>query len=429
MSENYQEMWGSLGLNLEAHQGLLSVLSDAYKNIYLSQKNRPKGMDYFDFVISEVHGLRIVELLNDKKAGKHIVGTFCVYVPEELILAVNGVSIGLCAGADVGAEEAEKYIPRNTCALIKGFMGFKLAGLCPYVESADLIIGETTCDGKKKAYEIFEEITGKVYVMELPNKKGEDGRLLWTNEIRRLAGKLSEVTGKEITVDKLKEAASVVNGKRRALKRLSDLRAYDPAPISGLDALLINQISFYDDPVRFTAKLNDLCDELDERVKQGTGVAPKGTTRVLVSGSPMAIPNWKLHSIIESSGGIVVGEESCVGERNFSNLLDDFTTEEEAVQKMADRSMGINCACFTPNDERLTDIKNLSSRLRAQCVVHYALQFCTPYMIEAYRAKAAVEAAGLPFLRIETDYSLEDAGQLKTRVEAFIEMIRDGKRS
>jgi benzoyl-CoA reductase/2-hydroxyglutaryl-CoA dehydratase subunit BcrC/BadD/HgdB len=143
----------------------------------------------------------------------------------------------------------------------------------------------------------------------------------------------------------------------------------------------------------------------------------------------MAVPNWKLHSIIESSGAVVVGEEACVGERNFGNLLDDFSSPDEAMEKMADRSMGINCACFTPNDERFDDIRNLSSRLYAQGVVHYALQFCTPYMIEAYRAKTAVEAAGMPFLRIETDYSLEDAGQLKTRVEAFVEMIRDGKRS
>ncbi|MGA2109945.1 MAG: hypothetical protein ABSH25_20150 [Syntrophorhabdales bacterium] len=91
MSQDYQEMWGSLGLNLEAHQGLLAVLSDAYQGIYLSQKDRPAAMQYFDFVVSEVHGLRIVELLKAKTEGKLIVGTFCVYVPEELILAADGV--------------------------------------------------------------------------------------------------------------------------------------------------------------------------------------------------------------------------------------------------------------------------------------------------------------------------------------------------
>jgi benzoyl-CoA reductase/2-hydroxyglutaryl-CoA dehydratase subunit BcrC/BadD/HgdB len=204
------------------------------------------------------------------------------------------------------------------------------------------------------------------------------------------------------------------------------LRSNDPTPISGLDALLINQISFYDDPVRFTAKVNELCDELDERVNQGEGVAPKGTPRILVSGSPMAIPNWKLHFIIEGSGAVVVGEESCVGERNFRSLLQDFSSVDEAMQKMAERYLSINCACFTPNDERFDDITTMAQTLHANGVIHYALQFCTPYLVEAFRAKNAVEEAGLPFLRIETDYSLEDAGQLKTRVEAFFEMIKDG---
>jgi benzoyl-CoA reductase/2-hydroxyglutaryl-CoA dehydratase subunit BcrC/BadD/HgdB len=265
--------------------------------------------------------------------------------------------------------------------------------------------------------------------MELPNKKSEDGKLMWRHEIKRLAEKLSTVTGKEITLDRLKEASRVVDAKRRALQRLSDARAHDPAPISGLDALLINQISFYDDPVRFTEKLSELCDELDERVRRGVGVAPKGAPRILVSGSPMAIPNWKLHSIIEQSGAIVVGEEACVGERNFRDLLGGFSTVDEAIDKMADRSIGINCACFTPNDGRLADINDMSRKLHSQGVVHYALQFCTPYLVEAYRAKNSVEAGGLPFLRIETDYSMEDAGQLKTRVEAFIEIIRQRKAS
>ena len=427
MQKDYTGLWEGLGLNLENHAGLLGVLSDAYKNIYLSQKERPNGMGYFDFVISEIHGLRVEEVYEAKKEKRKVVGTFCLYVPEELVLAVDGVCIGLCAGAEVGSEEAEKFIPRNTCALIKAFMGFKLAGLCPYVELTDLLVGETTCDGKKKAYEIFNEITKKVYVMEIPNKKGEDGKILWRNEVRRFAEKLEELTGKKIDLEKLKAASKIVNEKRKALQRLSLLRSYDPAPISGLDALLINQVSFYDDPVRFTAKVNELCDELDERVKSGIGVAEKGSPRVLISGSPMAIPNWKVHAIVEGSGAVVVGEESCVGERNFGTLLnDDFSSLEEGIQKIADRYMTINCACFTPNIERLEDIKSMVNKLHADGVIHYSIQFCTPYLIEAFKVRMVAETMGIPFLRIETDYSMEDIGQLKTRIGAFLEMIEKG---
>ncbi len=339
------------------------------------------------------------------------------------MLAANGVCIGLCAGAEVGSSEAEKFIPRNTCALIKAFMGFKLSGLCPYVESSDLIVGETTCDGKKKAYESFNDITGKVYVMEIPHMKTAEDRKLWLSEVRRFKAKMEELTGNKITLEGLKKAASIVNAKRKALQRLSRLRAADPAPISGLDALLVNQVSFYDDPVRFTEMTSKLCDELEQRVSQGTGVAAKGAPRILVSGSPMAIPNWKLHAIIEGSGAVAVGEESCIGERNHRDLLDEnFGSVDEAMEKLASRYLGIDCACFTPNDERLGNIKALTKNLHANGVIHYSLQFCTPYMMEAYRVEKAITET--PFMRIETDYSMEDFGQLKTRVEAFIEMLK-----
>ncbi len=420
---DYTELWKNLGLNLENHAGLLGVLTEGYKNIYLSQKGRPKGMEYFDFVISEIHGLRIKEIYEAQLSGRKVVGTFCVYVPEEIILAVDGVCIGLCAGAEVGTDEAEKFIPRNTCALIKAFMGFKLAGLCPYVQLTDLIVGETTCDGKKKAYEIFHNLTGKVYVMEIPNMKNEESKKLWHSEVVRFKDTMEAITGKIITLENLKRGASLVNAKRRALQRLSGLRSADPPPISGLDALLVNQVSFYDDPVRFTQMTDRLCDELEERVKKGTGVASKGASRVLISGSPMAIPNWKLHFIIEGGGAVVVGEEACVGERNFRDLLDEnFASVDEALEKMASRYLEIDCACFTPNDERLENIKSMIEKLHAHGVIHYALLFCTPYMMEAYKVEKAIGA--IPFLRLETDYSMEDVGQLKTRIEAFLEMLK-----
>jgi benzoyl-CoA reductase/2-hydroxyglutaryl-CoA dehydratase subunit BcrC/BadD/HgdB len=422
---DHTEMWRSLGLDLENHAGLLGVLSEAYKSIYLSQKGRPEGMKYFDFVISEVHGQRIREVFDAREAGRKVVGTFCVYVPEEIVLAAGGVCIGLCAGAEVGSGEAEKFVPRNTCALIKAFLGFKLAGLCPYVELSDLIVGETTCDGKKKAYEIFGEITKKVYVMELPSMKNAGSRALWRSEVARFGEKMAAVSGRPITVEGLKEGARLANGKRRALQRLSRLRAADPAPVSGLDALLVNQVSFYDDPARFAEMTNRLCDELEKRAARGEGVAPKGAPRVLLSGSPMAIPNWKLHALVEGAGAVVVGEESCVGERNHRDLLDEsFSTLPEAYDRLAERYMGIDCACFTPNDERPANIRRLREALSADGVIHYALQFCTPYMMEAYKVGRAMKAEQIPFLEIETDYSTQDIGQLKTRVEAFLEMIR-----
>ena len=150
---DYHEMWADLGLDLKTHDMVLDIVGKGYQDVFLSQKNRPKGMEYFDFVMSEIHGLRIKELMDAKAEGRKVIGTFCVFVPEELVLAVDAVYVGLCAGAELGFEEAEKYLPRNTCSLIKSAFGFKLAKVCPYIEATDLIVGENTCDGKKKAYE------------------------------------------------------------------------------------------------------------------------------------------------------------------------------------------------------------------------------------------------------------------------------------
>ncbi|MGD9504830.1 MAG: double-cubane-cluster-containing anaerobic reductase [Syntrophobacteraceae bacterium] len=421
---SYDAMWEKLNLDLDAHSGLLQVLGKFYGDIYLSQSGRLQGMEYLDFVLSEVHGLRIKELQDAKEAGRKIVGAFCVFAPEEITLAAGAVQVGLCAGAEAGKDAAEKVLPRNTCALIKSFVGFKLARLCPYLESCDMVIGETTCDGKKKAYEIFEEYA-PVYVMEIPQMKRACDRDLWMTEMLRYKEKMEELSGRAITAESLREAIKLVNDRRRALQRLNGLRAASPVPISGRDVLLINQVSFYDDPVRFTASINKLCDEIEDRVKAGEGVAPKDAPRLLLSGCPMAVPNWKLPYVIESSGAVIVGEESCIGARNTRDLVDEGgKTMDELMNALADRYMRIDCACFTPNTERLGNIASMAKDLKADGVIHYGLSFCQPYAIEAYKVERALKDGGVPMLSIETDYSMEDVEQLKTRVEAFVEMLR-----
>lgn len=421
---DHTPMWRALGLDLDAHSQLLEILGTAYKDVFLSQQNRPKAMAYLDFVMSEIHGLRIRELVAAKEKGRKVVGTFCLYVPEEVLLAVDAISVGLCAGAELGTQAAEQILPRNTCALIKSFVGFKLAKVCPYVEACDVVIGETTCDGKTKAYESFARLKD-MFVLQVPRMKSPESSTLWRSEVRRLANRMEEISGRSITSESLLEAIKTVNAKRRALHRLNALRRADPAPVSGLDALLVNQVQFYDDPVRLTQKIDELCDELEGRVARHECVKPSGAPRLVVSGCPMSAPNWKLHNLIEKSGGVVVGEESCVGERGTRNLVSEEPgSKGDLLDRIADRYLKIDCAIFTPNDERAEHVLDLVRDTKAQGVVHYALQFCTPYQMEAFKLAQACEKRKIPFLRIETDYGAEDAGQLSTRVQAFLEMVR-----
>ena len=421
----YDEMWEKLNIDMPAHDGLMEVLGKFYGDIYLTQQGRLQGMEYLDLVLSEIHGLRVKELQDAKQnEGRKVIGTFCVFVPEELTIAANAIQVGLCSGADVAKEEVEKLIPRNTCALIKSSLGVKLGRLCPFTESCDLIVGETTCDGKKKAYETLGEIA-PVYVMEVPQCKNEHDRALWKAEILRYKEAVEKLTGNAITAESLKKAIVIVNNKRKAIQRLNKLRVAEPVPISGRDALLINQVGFYDDPERFTNQINLLCDQLEEKIAKGEGVAPKGTPRLLMSGCPMAVPNWKLPYVTESSGAIIVGEESCVGTRNIRDLVDESADSlDEMIDALTDRYLKIDCACFTPNNERVDNILDLAKETKADGVLQYTLMFCQPYAQENFRVEKSLQQAEIPSMVVETDYGMEDVEQLKTRIEAFVEMVK-----
>lgn len=423
MSEAYREMWRALDMDLEKHDIFLGALPAAFSEVFLNQDNRPASMAYFDNAVAEAHGGRVKEILEQKKAGRLLAGTFCVFVPEELIFAVEGVSIGLCGGAQFTVPTGEQVLPRNLCPLIKSFMGFKLDRICPYFQAVDFLIGETTCDGKKKTWEILNEYV-PTYVMELPQKKTEADLTLWEGEIRLLKEEIERRSGQVITAERLAEGIRKANARRKALARLYRARQADPAPISGKDALLVSQLAFFDDPERFTAQVNSLCEELEERMARGEGVARKGAPRILVTGTPMALPYWKLHHLVEAAGAVIIAEETCTGTRYFAGQVEeDGRTIDEHIRNLARRLTAINCACFTPNRERIEDILRLAREGKADGVIYFSLQFCQPFGVEGRLVEKALQQAGLPVLRLESDYSTEDTAQLKTRVEAFLEMI------
>lgn len=420
---DYRKMWESLGMDLETHDQLCEVLPQAFGDIFLSQENRPEAMDYYNFVIAEIHGVRPQELIKAQEEGKKVFGTFCVYVPDELIFAANAIATGLCGGSQFWVPGGEKVLPTNTCPLIKASVGARLDRTCPFFRIADMYIGETTCDGKKKAWEILGEDVS-VHVMDLPQMKREKDIKAWAEEIKELKKVIEEFTGNKVTAESLSESIKLINNKRKALSRLYECRKADKVPISGRDALVISQIAFYDDPARFTQMTNKLCDELEQRIKDGVSVVKEGTKRILLTGTPLAVPNWKLHNIIETSGAVVVCEEMCTGTRYFENLVDETkTTIDEQIDALANRYMGINCACFTPNTGRIDDIIRLAKEYKVDGVIDVNLKFCSLYDVEGYTVERALKEACIPVMGIETDYTDNDAEQLRTRIGAFIEMI------
>ena len=420
---NYVEMWKDLGMDLENHDNLCAVLPVAFGDVYLSQENRPEGMGFWDFVVSEIHGIRPAELVEARKNGQKVFGTFCVYVPDEVVIAADGIVTGLCGGSQFWVPDGEKVLPKSTCPLIKASVGARLGKTCPFFRLADMYVGETTCDGKKKAWEILGEDV-PMHIMDIPQMKRPEDIERWASEIKKFAKVVEELTGNEITVEKLNEAIKTVNEKRKAMARVYEARKAEKLPISGKDALLMSQIAFFDDPTRCAQMCNKLADELDKRIEDGVAVFPAGTKRILLTGTPLAIPNWKLHHIVETSGAAVVCEEMCTGTRYFENLVaDDSKTLDEAYMALAQRYMKTNCACFTPNTGRIDDLLRLAKEYKVDGVIDVNLKFCCLYDTEGYNVEKAMKAAGIPVLGIETDYTDTDAEQLKTRVQAFVEML------
>jgi len=420
---NYVEMWKDLGMDLENHDNLCAVLPVAYGDVYLSQENRPEGMAFWDMVVADIHGIRPAELIEAQKNGQKVFGTFCVYVPDEVVIAANGIVTGLCGGSQFWVPDGEAVLPKGTCPLIKASVGARLGKTCPFFRIADMYVGETTCDGKKKAWEILGTDV-PMHVMDIPQMKREKDIVKWTEEIKDFAKIVEEVTGNEITAESLEAAIKITNAKRKAMARVYEARKAKNLPISGKDALLMSQIAFFDDPERCTMMCNKLADELEQRIADGVSVFPAGTKRIMLTGTPMAIPNWKLHHIVETSGAAVVCEETCTGTRYFEGQIEEGkATLDEQYRAIAERYMGINCACFTPNSGRVEDIIRLAKEYDVDGVIDVNLKFCCLYDTEGYTVEAALKEAGIPVLGIETDYADEDSEQLKTRIEAFIEMI------
>lgn len=428
----YDDLLKSLDIDIPRHEKLLNAVGEMFVSEFLSQENRPKGMEYFDWFMSEIHGERIAEINRLKEQKKPAVGTFCIFVPEEIVVGAGGTCYGLCGGANMTIPEAETELPRNICPLIKSAFGFKLQRTCPYTQSADFIYGETTCEAKKKTWEILDK-HHPVHVMSIPHMKRDKDLNMWQGEIVEFKEHIEEVIGRKLTLDEIKDGVRIINEKRSALLRLDKLRGMYPEviPISGKDALLITQISFMDDPVRFTKKLNELCDELEQRIRDKTSVCKEDTPRLMVLGTPFALPNWKLHSSVESCGGVIINEESCIGHRYYKDNIDisNVDSEEKMMEKLMQRYSKVDCACFTPNVPRVEKILKMYKDRQADGVIYYTLSFCHTYNVESHLVLEALEKEGIPCLKIESDYSSEDMGQIKTRVEAFLESISFKKKA
>ena len=353
-----------------------------------------------------------------KAEGRPIVGILCEYTPRELILAAGAVPVCLCGGSAETIPAAEEHLPANLCPLIKSTFGYHVEQANPFLEMADLLVAETTCDGKKKMYELLAQ-SRPMHVLELPQKPDDpDAFAHWAAELRKLKAALETRFATQITDDKLRDAIGVMNRERELRRELAALMKADPPPLTGRQLLGLKS-SISGIPADF--------EQYEKALAMLRGKAPCPTmaerVRVLMTGVPLAHGAERVLDIIEDHGGLVVCMENCTG---VKPLLEDVdATADDLLAALAAKYFHLPCSVMTETDQRIDSLRTLAAEYRPQCVIELVWQACLTYDVEASRIKRFVGGElGLPYLRIETDYSPSDSARIAVRVEALFETVR-----
>lgn len=355
-----------------------------------------------------------------KEKGIPVVGSYCTYFPKELPMAIGAAAVSLCSMSGETIEVAEQDLPKNLCPLIKASYGFAKTDKCPYFYFSDLIVGETTCDGKKKMYELMSQFKD-VYVMQLPQSQDERGRKFWRESCLELKKKLEEKFGTVITDEAVRKAVHTENRVRRALQRFYGVMKHDPAPITGLELFrVLYGSTFKLDRSSLAEELNALTDKIEAEYAAGKRLDKK--PRILITGCPMGGATEKVIEAIENNGGVVVTYENCSGAKAIEREVKEDT--DDIYGAIADRYLGIGCSVMTPNNNRFKLLDEMIDEYKVDGVVEMVLQACHTYSVESKSVRRFVtHDKEIPYIYIETDYSKTDVGQLNTRLAAFVEML------
>lgn len=362
----------------------------------------------------------LARLQAKRKGGKKIAGVYCGYAPAELIRAMDIAPATLCAFSNSTIEAAETVLPANLCPLIKSSYGFIITDTCPFYGLSDVVIGETTCDGKKKMFELIADLK-PTYIMDLPQVPDEEEAVAnWTLMIRKLQRFLETTFEMTATDDRIEAAIMDTNRTNTMMRQVFEYAALRPSVVGWREMYDLTFLSQGSTGQEMEPVLDEAIRKLEQRRVAGYVYGPGTANRVLVTGCPVGGDAEKVFNIIEEAGGVIVALDACSGFKPFMTDIEEGT--EDPVRALAERYLKIPCSCMTPNARRLTEMARLIEKFKPDAVIDVVLQACHSFNIESYKVGEQVQKNhGLPFLKIVTDFSLSDVEQIRTRVEALLE--------
>ncbi|SFA83699.1 double-cubane-cluster-containing anaerobic reductase [Clostridium frigidicarnis] len=381
-------------------------------------KDLPKFINEF----SDARRNAFIKIKELKDQGKNIIGVYCGFAPWEVLSASGAISAWLCGMDGETVEDAERDLPRNLCPLIKSSYGYAITEKCPFYYFSDMLVGETTCDGKKKMYELLSK-RKSMFVMQIPQTpNGKAAYEYYKSGILELKETLEKQFNVKITDEALREKIALRNRERQALRTYYGLSKLCPPPMTGYDLRKVIQGTLYiSDKEKEIEDIKTITNKTMENYNNGVRPVSTNAKRILVTGCPLGDSTEKVITAIESNGGVVVCYENCSGAKDESLLVDE---SKNPIDALTERYLRTACACMSPNDNRIEYLSYLIDEYKVDGVVEVILQACHTYNVESVRIKDFVRNdKDLPYIKIETDYSTSDLGQLNTRIQAFIEML------
>lgn len=361
------------------------------------------------------------ELVEWKERGGKVFGWLCTYVPEEVIHAAGVLPIRIVGySQEIDLDDGNAYMYVNNCSFSRSCLQMGLSGEYDFLDG---VVGGSTCDGARRLFDLWRQYvrTPFHHVLTVPRKYTERAHALYHREVLDLKEHLEKYLGSKITEEALYRSVLLYNESRELLRRLYDLRKQEKPPISGAETLEVLNASFRMSKETFNQWLTDLLSEVSHSERRFFGRA-----RLMLVGS--VLTNAEFVRFIEEQGGMVVTDELCTSTRYWGDpvVLDKGIPLTEAISRRYLNNFP--CARMFPSEERFNRIIQAALDFGVDGVISETIRYCVPYAHDLPLLEKRLREHGIPMLSLDIEYGTSGSGQIKTRVQAFIEMLEAKRR-
>jgi len=343
------------------------------------------------------------------------VGWTCGFVPIELIHAAGLLPVKV-TGSNGRTTHADALFHTNVCQYVKGYMEELLSGALTNLTG---FVAVDSCVSARRAFDICSSKTSMplVHLLNVPNTNTFLTKGYFRTKMDALKERLETIAGMEITENDLKASIETMNTLRALLKRLSMLRTLDVPPINGSDMMEVLITSFMIEPKQAIVLVENLLQQLEGNPVNHE--EPK--VRLLIMGSPLDDPRFL--DIVEDTQTVAVIDNLCTG---TSLYWDRISLNKPVMEALSDYYIHKPaCPYMFYKDKLPNHLKEICSLFKVNGVIYQEIEGCALHGGAGAIFQRYFQDLNIPFLRINRDYGLLRAGQIKIRVQAFCEMIRD----